>query len=340
MSETQTLPTEPATRQRNIQVLTHENAEAFYNEKLAPKPGLVYGADVAEEAPQEAAKDEPKREAKTEPADDEHEEIKEARRKSPKLEERFSELTGKRKAAEKAALEANEKAASERKAREDVERQLKELRDKYEPPKTEIGPKPDAKDFEDLDSYSSAIEKWALEKAEFESAKKASENKEKERKASVQKTWVQRQTAFIESHPDYSDKLGASSVEVAQFVHDAIVESEVGPAILYHLAENPDVADTWRDMTPASALRALGKLEAKLETEAARAQKKEEREAKKDEPKVEAKAEKTVEISKAPAPISPLKGTGTGISAPVDSEGNYKGDYATYKQLRQQGKIK
>jgi hypothetical protein len=47
-----------------------------------------------------------------------------------------------------------------------------------------------------------------------------------------------------------------------------------------------------------------------------------------------------VEISKAPAPISPLKGGSPVVDVPVDSNGEFKGSFAKYKELRTAGKIK
>jgi len=41
---------------------------------------------------------------------------------------------------------------------------------------------------------------------------------------------------------------------VSNEVRDAIFESEVGPRILYHLAENPEIAEQLQGMTLTKAL--------------------------------------------------------------------------------------
>jgi hypothetical protein len=97
-------------------------------------------------------------------------------------------------------------------------------------------------------------------------------------------------------------------------------------------------------MKVGAALRALGKIEAKLEAEAAKAKEiePEDIDAEK-EPEIPAKKtdpEPKIEISKAPAPINPLKGANKPVESRVDSTGKYLGSYEQYKKDRRDGKIK
>jgi len=133
--------------------------------------------------------------------------------------------------------------------------------------------------------------------------------------------------------PDYIEKINAATVLVSEQVRDAIIESDVGPRILYHLAENPQDAERIGKLNVRGAIKEIGKLEAKYTKVEVKAEPKAE-------PKTEAKPAGTVEISKAPAPISPLKGASTSIEAAVDSNGVFHGTYAQWKAQRKAGKIK
>jgi hypothetical protein len=101
-------------------------------------------------------------------------------------------------------------------------------------------------------------------------------------------------------------------------VRDAIFESEVGPRILYHLAENPEIAEKLQSLTVTGALRAIGKLEAQFE-------------------KIEAKP---VAKSKAPAPINPIKSAANGRDVNLTTDGQFHGSYQAWKAARLAGRIR
>ena len=115
--------------------------------------------------------------------------------------------------------------------------------------------------------------------------------------------------------------VASSDVVVGDHIRDAILESDVGPKILYHLAENPEIAEKLSSLSTASALREIGKLEARFE-------------------KVEAPAAKAVSVSKAPAPIAPLKAKGSALDVNIDSKGEFHGTFQAWKAARLAGKIR
>ncbi len=47
-----------------------------------------------------------------------------------------------------------------------------------------------------------------------------------------------------------------------------------------------------------------------------------------------------VEVSKAPAPITPLNGRNAGTGVPIDDKGEFTGTPAEWRALRKAGKIK
>ena len=333
------LPTELAKPDRRIQVVTSETAQAFYNERLTKPDALVVKFDKPQDM--QNLVDDGKEKPKAAPVEeeDEHEEVKQARKEKPKLNERFSELTQKRK-------DAEAKAKSESEARQAAERQIADLKAKYEAPKAKepLGPKPEPAKYDTVNAYTEALEKWTEEKIERDHETKETERKAKEEKENRTKAWLERQAKTREKMKDYDARIAQSEVRVSEPVQEAILESEVGPEILYHLAEHPELADDIGKLTVAGALRAVGRLEAKLMADAERAAKAEARaakaEAKEDEEEQEKPAVKVAEVSKAPAPISPIKSGSATMGVPVDSNGKFHGTYEQFKKLRESGKLK
>jgi hypothetical protein len=121
--------------------------------------------------------------------------------------------------------------------------------------------------------------------------------------------------------PDFEAMVGSADVVVSNEVRDAIFESDVGPQVLYHLAENPDIAEKLQGMTVTSALRTIGKLEAQFE-------------------KAEPQTKTVVGKSKAPAPISPIRSAANGRDVNLTSDGNFHGSYQAWKAARLAGRIR
>lgn len=90
----------------------------------------------------------------------------------------------------------------------------------------------------------------------------------------VAKDWGERETAFQAATKDYEAVVGPFVDDELQSFSKparmAIVESEVGPALLYHLAQNPDEADRIAKLSPVRQAAELGKLEAKVSMPAKR----------------------------------------------------------------------
>lgn len=114
-------------------------------------------------------------------------------------------------------------------------------------------------------------------KQELEQGRKAErdaqQGKEKQQQATVgsekvAKAWAEREASFQTATKDYEAVVAPFADEELQHLsHDArmaIVESDVGPALLYHLAKNPDEADRIADLSPTRQIAELGKLEAKV----------------------------------------------------------------------------
>jgi hypothetical protein len=203
---------------------------------------------------------------------------------------------------------------------------LRELESKVNPPaekpQNDLGDEPQPEMFNDMFEYAKALAEYTADKKLLER-----DNEEKARKAAAEQeakfsAWADRVNAAKNELPDFDDMVQSSEVRVSDPVRDAIIESEHGPKILYWLAENTDYAKKLADMSAVSAIREIGKIEARFEK------------AKEPEPKA------VVGKSKAPAPINPLRGAVSTVDGNLDADGNFHGTYQQWKAARASRKIR
>ena len=296
-------------RKQAANVVTSENLADFQAKKL----GLAQGT------PTEAADAEPVVEQNGSEPEPDQEPVAGEKKQNPKLEKRFSELTKQREA-------ARQEAERERQAREALEARLKDLESKVNPQKSdEPDPKPDPAQFNDALEYAEALAEWTADKKMRERDQAELARRAQEEQSRLRQKFQERLEAAKQEMPDYEDMIASSDVSVSQPVTDAIIESDVGPQILYYLADNPDFARGLAEKSITSQLRAIGRLEAKFEkTEAPKTSEK---------PPVAKK-------SNAPAPISPLKAGGNPADTGLDSNREFHGTYAQWKAARAAGKIR
>lgn len=318
-------------------VVTGENRAEFMAKRLnlepAPAP-IEVKTEVVEPSDKTDAKD-----TKDANATDKQEVKVEDKEEKDPLQKRFDKLTFEREEAKREAEREKAEAAKERdatkkerEARQKAEEEARALKAKYEPPKTEPDPKPTRAQFQDDAEYEKAIDDWTTDKVNRE-------RDEKEAQARRSKAWSDRVAATRTKLPDYQEVINASDLRVSDEMRDAIIESDIGPELQYYFVKNPDEATRFGGMTVRGMLIAMGKLEAKLgeapKTDVKETPKSEQTPPEKTLPKVEPVAE----ISKAPAPETPLKGANAPIEPPVNSAGEFVGTYAEWKALRKAKKI-
>ncbi len=308
-------------------VVTSENLAEFTAQKL----GLAEPQQTEPAASEEQAPDEPDTAAGQSGQDGEGDDATAAdeqgkeRKPNPKIERRFSEITKQREA-------AKAEAQQEREARLALEARLKELEAKANPqpaqaPANELGPEPQPEQFSDMFEYAKALAEYTADKKLMER-----EQQEAQRKAAAEqelkfKAWSERISKAKAELPDFDEMVQSSEVSVSDPVRDAIMESDVGPKILYHLAENPEFASKLNGMSVISALREIGKLEARLEKPASGTER-------------APTGTTVVGKSRAPAPITPIRGGATGKETGVDSNGEFHGSFQAWKAARLAGKIR
>lgn len=296
-------------------VITSENSAAYYAKKLDIAPAQAE-LKVVEQPAKVEVEIAPKVEAVADPED-------EVAEKRPKIARRFSELTGQRDT-------ARAETATERTKREAAEARVVELEAKLKPPEEKPAPVVDAnepkpEDFADQFEYNKAMIAYGVKVALDERDAKANEAKQKTENEGRVKVWQDRQATFRTATADYEETINNSTAQVSNQVRDAIVESEMGPQLLYYFGKNPAEAERLKPMSVIGALRELGKIEAKLEAA---------------KPAVEVREEKpAAQISQAAAPITPLKGASAPAEVPINSKGEFTGTFAQWKAARAAGKI-
>ena len=285
-------------------VLTSDNSAEFYANRL----GLADQPEV------EAVQTEPTEvvEERSEPEIEIEQEEKP--KANPKLERRFSEITKQRE-------EARKEAQQERQAREALEARLAVLERQPAPQAPKVDEEPQPSQFNDAFEYAKALAEYTADKRIGEMKRQEAEERQAQERQKVIETWASKVQAAKASMPDFDDIVASSDVVVNDDIRDAILESDVGPQILYHLAENDDVAKRIAGLSPKQALREIGKLEARFEV------------------KETAPEPKPIVRSKAPAPIQPLRGSNP-ADVPMSANGEWHGSYQAWKLARKAGKIR
>ena len=290
------------------QVLTSENAADFYSSKL----GLADNSQTPE-----AETSEPVEEAEqSEPSEEKEAKPTEERKQNPKLEKRFSEITKQRE-------QARQEAAQEREARQKLEAEIAAIRQQQQPQQAKnADEKPQPSQFTDAFEYAEALADWSAEQALVRRDKEDLQRRADEAQQKVISSWANKVAAAKAEIPDFDDMVASSGVAVSDPIRDAILESDVGPQILYHLAKEDDLAKKIASMSPYAALREIGKLEAKFEKQP------------------ETKASNPVGKSKAPPPISPIRNAGNANNVEIGSDGQFHGSYQAWKTARKAGRIR
>lgn len=129
--------------------------------------------------------------------------------------------------------------------------------------------KPDPSQFDDYNEYVEALTDYKVMQSrekDREESKKHTEQAEQQRH---QSELQQRQSKFRESatvkYPDFDDVMySAQSVPCTENMMSAMIESDMGPDMVYFLAKNPNESARIAQLSPMTQIREIGKLEAKL----------------------------------------------------------------------------
>ena len=207
------------------------------------------------------------------------------------------------------AEDAKRQAQSEREERLRVLTMLEQQQQAApaEEESTDTAPdKPMRADYPDDDDWDEALMSYADTKAEFTARREIKATIEAERQRAeaasvasaqeqIREQYQARIDKFIADKPDFHEVAESPDVIVSIPVAHAIMHSDNGPALQYHLGSNPDEAKRIMALSPPLQLVELGKIESRLvpvETPAA--------------PAGTSPAPAPRQISAAPPPITPL----------------------------------
>ena len=294
-------------------VVTSDNATTFYAERLglADEQASTEAESVKKDSEPEGDVEQSEPEAKEEAKKQEPEKQKD------KLNKRFDKVTQRAKQAEAEAQELREKLKSYEAG--NVQQPQQET--------VKAEGKPQASQFNDAFEYAEALAEWSAENALKQRDAEEAGRKAKEAQEKVLQSWNEKIAKAKADLPDFDAMVQSSTIVVGDEIRDSILESDVGPQLLYFLASDEDYAKKLTEMPVVKALREIGKLEAKFEAKAEKS------------PKAE-KVRETVSSSKAPEPIKPLSGGKVGKDVMIDTNGEFHGTYAQWKAARQAGKVR
>ena len=165
--------------------------------------------------------------------------------------EQLNEIVSKRLAREKRKLQ-----------REKVEKPLeaKESPDKQgNPPKLE--------DFETTEEYLDARADWRVEQRLKADAQKAEAEKQAEAHARLKSKYEKQQVKMSVKYDDYDDLMDdMADLDIPPYISEAVMDSDIGGELSYFLGKNPEELEKILDMQPLAAVKALGRIESKLES--------------------------------------------------------------------------
>lgn len=193
---------------------------------------------------------------------------------------RMGELATARKEAEAKAEAALKEAAD---AKAEVERLKAEATKTPVVPDAKDDPAPSRTDFEDPDEYQAAYTAHAArqeirkaneaataadKKRQEEQAAKAETDRQarvQEQITALHKSFNERVEKAQAEYPDYKQKVMENDKLILNnHVFFTIEQSELAPHILYHIANNPEEAESLNTMPPIQAAMRIGELQAEL----------------------------------------------------------------------------
>lgn len=229
----------------------------------------------------------PKDEPKDAPKDETHADGDKGEKRKKPISERMSELVSQRKAAETEAQQA-------KRERDELRARLESMSAQAAPVKEE--PRPDRSKFANDEEYIEAVAEWKADQRLAKREQEQAEARSKAERDQLVKGWQAAQQRAREEIDDYDDVIKGSDVQLPGHLHQAILESDVGPHLAYYFAKHPDEAKRYAGMSPTKALRELGRLEDRLAQDADD-----------DQPSVKPSPKAEIETSKAPAPTTRVK---------------------------------
>ena len=231
----------------------------------------------------------------TEEHDSESEESEEKPKKKSGYKNRVKRLANKLTAQEK---ETEFWRAEALKAKQNSSQEMEQEK---APPVAESKPDPD--DFEEHSDYVEALTDWKLEQKLRDRDVRTKEERLRENHQTKVSTFQEQVEGFKENHPDFDEAMeSVNDIPMSSTVQEVVLESKVGPELMYGLAKNSEEYERICKLSPLEAAKALGRFEEKIS-------------------KLNGGGEKA-QTTKAPKPIEPVgsKSSGSGAKSLDDPD--------------------
>ena len=235
------------------------------------------------------------------------------RRRGRSYRDRASQLA-REKASEQARankLEAELRAVRAQQRQSPVTEDPKEASEGDNEPETSGTPtpengKPDQDKFETYEAYAEALMDWKVDQRMMtqESEHRVRIEQEQAQKAHEDSvaTLHERIDTFREANPDFDAVVEkGKDLPMTRPMQDSVINSDLGPALMYHLSQNPEECDRISQLHPMAAIKEMGKLEARLEDASPTGP-----------------SSSTHSVTKAPKPIKPVGGGATASTTRLD----------------------
>lgn len=161
---------------------------------------------------------------------------------------------------------------------------------------------PKLADFDTHDEYDQAMLQHRIDEGVNRGLSKTAEQQAskftQQAQSAAAETYNQRVTETVSRIPDFVEVVSKSDVPMSPALHEALMDSERGPELVYHLAKNPAEAERLNSMSVRQMDREIGRLETALGTKPAAPQ------------------PPAARTTSAPAPIKP----GNPASAPANTD--------------------
>ena len=177
---------------------------------------------------------------------------------------------GVQKRIDRAVREKYEAQAEAKMLKERLDRIEQNIQERVAKPIDNSEPRID--NFDDFDQYVAAKAEWIASKKINETLNERERRSAEERAAAAHYQavdgWNQRLEKATAELPDFKEVIESSDVPMSDFMRDAIVESDLGPKVAYWLANNPEEAKKIASMSPLATVKAIGRIEERLESQA------------------------------------------------------------------------
>jgi hypothetical protein len=182
--------------------------------------------------------------------------------------QRFSEMTAQRRAAEARAAEAETRATEAAARLAEAQQRLAEL---SQAPKQDAdpNPRPQRANFDNPDAYEDALIEWSTAKAASkipqQQAQADAQRAQQQHEAATRAAWQERSARVAEEHPDFQEVVFNPSLAVTPAMTTAMLNTDNGPAIAYHLGKNLAEAARISALPPPKQFTEIARLSVRLE---------------------------------------------------------------------------